>query len=598
MSSERKQMNDERKERIRQKYKGISKDELTIIPANPTENIFDNNTHKRVGIYARVSTDSLNQTSSYELQKNYYEDMVKRHPNWELVEIYADEGISGTSLNHRNSFIRMIKDCQKGMLDMVITKTVSRFARNVVHCIEYARQLKALKPQVGIYFETENIYTLDENSEMQLSFLATLAQEESHNKSQSMNRSIEMRFERGIFLTPVLLGYDHDEDGNLIINEDEAKTVRLIFTMYLAGNDCVKIAEKLTELERATKKNNKVWASSSVYGILQNERYCGDVLARKTYTPDYLTHKSVKNEHERPQYYQEDHHEAIISRESFVLTQKLIGSNKYGYRRASPELIVIKEGILKGFVQFNPLWRGFKVQDYIDACNSVLSDDDYLNPTVRFKVEKGAFNFSRYQVTRGQYINNCRKVCVNISAKHIKFSLEAVNELKVGGYIEILYNPLYQIMVVRKGKRDNRHSMKWAVLKEDRFRPYRIGSVAFMDTLYQFCGWDTEKRYLVDGYLKEQGEERLLVFFMDEAVVRMKNGDRYVNAFKDEWGKGFGAYYYEQKAKEISMFDPDKKWGINQPGIIANTPEFDFPDREKMEEEYRRIASELEQEKG
>lgn len=584
---------DEQKAKIRKRYKGISPDELTIIPANPTENIFDNNTHKRVGIYARVSTESVNQTSSYELQKNYYEDMVNRHPNWDLVEIYADEGISGTSLNHREAFVRMIKDCQKGMIDMIITKTVPRFARNVVDCIDYARQLKAMKPQVGIYFETENIYTLDDNSEMQLSFLATLAQEESHNKSQSMNRSIEMRFERGIFLTPVLLGYDHDEDGNLIINEEEAKTVKLIYAMYMAGEDCVTIAETLTELERITKKNNKIWSSSSVYGILQNERYCGDVLARKTYTPNYLTHKSVKNEHDRPKYYQKDHHEAIINRDEYVAVQKIIANNKYGYRKASPDIKVIEDGVLKGFVQFNPLWRGFNVQDYLDASLSVLDDNDYLNPIVKFRVNKGDFDFSSYQVARDQYLTNCRKVCVNISIKQMKFSFDAVNDLNIGGYIEILYNPLYEIMVVRKGKRDNRHSMKWAVLKEGRLRPYRIGNVGFIDILYRFCDWDDNKRYSVNGYMKEQSGERLLVFFMDEAVVRIKRNDRYIDAYPEDWESGFGKNYYEQKAKEISMFVPGNDWKIDQPGIVANDPDFIFPDKEKMKEEYLRMIEEL-----
>jgi len=172
------------KQRIRERYKGVSEDVLDVIPAAPQEDFYKSEIRKRVAVYARVSTDDPNQTSSYELQKNYYEDMVSRRVNWELVDIYADEGISGTSLQHRDNFLRMIRDCQDGKIDLIVTKSVSRFARNIIDCIGYVRQLKAGQPPVGVFFETENIFTLDEKSEMSLSFIATLAQEESHTKSE------------------------------------------------------------------------------------------------------------------------------------------------------------------------------------------------------------------------------------------------------------------------------------------------------------------------------------------------------------------------------------------------------------------------------
>ena len=159
---------------------------------------------------------------------------------------------------------------------------------------------------------------------MSLSFIATLAQEESHTKSSSMNLSYEMRFSRGIFLTPELLGYDKDEDGNLVINEEEALTVRLIFFMFLYGYSTEQIADMLMQLGRVTKPGNHKWSAGTVLNILQNERHCGDVLARKTYTPNYLNHKSVKNRGEKAQYRKRDHHEGIISREDFVAAQQLI----------------------------------------------------------------------------------------------------------------------------------------------------------------------------------------------------------------------------------------------------------------------------------
>ena len=180
----------------------------------------------------------MNQTSSYELQKNHFTDLVNRNPNWKLVDIYADEGISGISLKHRDSFLRMIKDCEDGKIDLIVTKSVSRFARNLLDCVGQIRKLSAMTPPVGVFFETENINTLNSQSELSIALISTMAQEESHTKSEIMNASIEMRFRKGIFLTPVPLGYDHDEDGNLVINEEEAKTVRLIFFMYLYGYSC------------------------------------------------------------------------------------------------------------------------------------------------------------------------------------------------------------------------------------------------------------------------------------------------------------------------------------------------------------------------
>lgn len=264
---------DSQKSRIRSRYRGINPGLLEVIPARPAKGLYDDSIHRRVAVYARVSTDDPHQTSSYELQKNYYEDYISRYPNWELVDIYADEGISGTSLRHRDSFNRMIDDCAEGKIDMIITKSVSRFSRNIVDCIGTVNKLKQRIPSVGVFFENEQIFTLNPQAEMGLSFNAAMAQEESHVKSVSMNASYEMRFSHGIFMTPPLLGYDQDEEGSLVINEEEAKTVRLIFFMYLYGYSTRQIADLLTGLARPTKKEmwsgavNLYWAFCRMRGI-------------------------------------------------------------------------------------------------------------------------------------------------------------------------------------------------------------------------------------------------------------------------------------------------------------------------------------------
>ena len=179
--------NNDEKQRIRDRYKGVELEELDVIPATPQEDFYSESTTKRVAVYARVSTDDPRQTSSYELQKNHYTDMVSRRPDWDLVEIYADEGISGTSLQHRDAFVKMIEDCKAGKIDLIVTKSVSRFARNIIDCI-------------------------------------TLAQEESHSKSEIMNASIEMRFKHGIFLTPALLGLDFEDDSEVPLEGETGPT--------------------------------------------------------------------------------------------------------------------------------------------------------------------------------------------------------------------------------------------------------------------------------------------------------------------------------------------------------------------------------------
>ncbi|MGI6735776.1 MAG: recombinase family protein [Anaerovoracaceae bacterium] len=446
----------DRKSKIRERYKGIDESTLDVIPAIPREDFYNGTTEKRVAVYARVSTDDPRQTSSYELQKNHYTDLVNRRPDWKLVDIYADEGISGTSLNHRDSFLRMIDDCNNDKIDLIVTKSVSRFARNIMDCIGYVRLLKGKKPPIGIFFETENIYTLDPNSEMSLAFIATLAQEESHTKSEIMNASIEMRFKRGIFLTPALLGYDVDEDGNLVINEDEAQTVRLIFFLYLYGYSTQGIAEILTKLGRKTKKGNTTWSPGSILQILQNERHCGDVLARKTWTPNYLDHKSRKNKQDRNQYRQRDHHESIISRDDFIAVQRLIANAKYGNKSILPALHVVKDGALRGFVSINPRWAGFKVEDYYEACQSAYEGSEWYRrlKEKRSQLSKGDFDLRGYEIAHGQFFDTPGRNTVTISHDQVKFTIPTIRKFGDARTVELLIHPEKKLLAVRPVPKD------------------------------------------------------------------------------------------------------------------------------------------------
>lgn len=597
------QSNAERKAKIRERYKGIDREELEVIPAIKEVSLQDDESEKRVGVYARVSTDDPNQTSSYELQKNHFQDMVNRHPGWKLVEIYADEGISGTSLNHRDSFNRMIADCEAGKLDLIITKSVSRFARNVLDCIGQVRKLAALPHPVGVLFETENLYTLNRNSEMALSFISTLAQEESHNKSDIMNASIEMRFSRGIFLTPALLGYDLDEEGNLVINEDEALTIRLIFFMYLYGYSTSAIAELLTKLGRRTKRGNTRWSASSILQTLQNERYCGEVLAHKTWTPNYLTHKSVKNRQNRPQYRKRNHHEAIISHDDFIAVQALITNAKFGHKGYLPSIQVIETGALRGFVAINTKWSGFDKQDYFDAIKHVCDiDHDTPMPQAELQKKPGTFDFTGFEIARWQYFQGAGDVSVTFSIDKLQFSKNCVRKFDGIDTVELLFDPIRKLFAVRPTSKDNRHGVKWARLYDGGCTTLKIHGAAFLPTMFEILDWKPENKYRIYGVRRVRGTEVVILFDLHEVEVFIpiasgnatedsKKGvplavfeknvtpiavprKRSVVAYPEEWATGFGQDYYQrQLSPELRAIDHEGQWDVTAAGKAYNPSE-------------------------
>ena len=544
-----------KKAKIRERYKGINQDEIEVIPALPQIRLDDPNRIQRVAVYARVSTDDPNQTSSYELQRNHYQDLVNSHVNWILVDIYADEGISGTSLKHRDSFIRMINDCRAGKIDLIITKSVARFARNVVDCIKHVRELAALTPPVAVFFETENIYTLNPNSEMSLSFISTLAQEESHTKSEIMNASIEMRFKRGIFLTPPLLGYDKDEDGNLVINEEEAITVRLIFFMYLYGFSTKQIADELTLLKRVTKKGNTTWSSSTILGVLQNERHCGDIIARKTYTPNFLDHKSKRNNHDRNQYHKKDHHDPIISREDFIAVQRLINNTKYGTKDLLPKLNVVSDGSLKGYVLVNTRWAAFTKDDYMLACQSQMEHDADTTPPVQ--VNSGDFDLRGFEVARSQFFTMQGKIFLTFSIHQISFSSECVRKFD-SNYVEFLIHPYEHILAIRPCSKDSKNGVHWSKKSNGKIVPRTVSGSAYLPTLFELFEWNQDLKYKLTGTKKDS----YLFFALSDTEVFIPpskleecSSAKGLIAYPKDWVQNFGEEYYKVKTGTDTNFD-------------------------------------------
>ena len=277
---------------------------------------------RRVAAYARVSTDHEDQQSSYEAQVDYYTHFIKERADWEFVDIYADEGITGTSIKHREGFKRMIQDALDGKIDLIVTKSVSRFARNTVDSLTTIRNLK--EKGVECFFEKENIWTFDGKGELLITIMSSLAQEESRSISENCTWGQRKRMADGRVAVPFehFLGYDRGEHGELVINEEQAKTVRLIYDLFLQGLTPHSIAKRLTEMGIPTPRKKTVWNQTTVRSILTNEKYKGDALMQKCYTENFITKKQLTNRGELPQYNVEGDHEAIIPPETFELVQQ------------------------------------------------------------------------------------------------------------------------------------------------------------------------------------------------------------------------------------------------------------------------------------
>ncbi len=279
---------------------------------------------RRVAGYARVSTDHEDQATSYESQMRYYSEYINERDDWEFVKMYSDEGISGTNTKLRTGFKAMVEDALNGKIDLIITKSVSRFARNTVDSLTTVRQLKEVG--VEIYFEKENIWTLDSKGELLITIMSSLAQEESRSISENVTWGLRKQFAEGKVHFPYtnVLGFKAGEDGAIVVDQDEAKTVRYIFQQALIGKSPYHIAKDLTEQGIPSPSGKSRWNATTIKRMLRNEKYKGDALLQKTYTIDFLTKKKNINRGELPQYYVENNHEAIVDRETFDAVQQVL----------------------------------------------------------------------------------------------------------------------------------------------------------------------------------------------------------------------------------------------------------------------------------
>ena len=311
-----------------------------------------------------------------------------------------------------------------------------------------------------------------------------------------------------------MLGYDKDEDGNLVINPDEAETVKVIYYLYLNGFSISEIADLLTEYGRKTKLGNTEWNPGSIMKIIQNERHCGDVLARKTWTPSYLNHRSKKNNNDRNQYRQRDHHEAIVSREVFNAANQLQASKGYAAKnRPLPVLSVVDDGVLKGYVPVDKDWTGFSAEEYQEASESVYREKAQTErPT-----ENGTrLNLSGYEIVRAQFFSTLSNPAMTISNGKMRFNTACLKKFGDEEYVELLLNTVERCIAIRPCSKENPNAIRWGRLKDSRWSVSAISCRGLAKTLFDIMEWEEDTRYRFRGEYVGAGENKMLLFQLDE----------------------------------------------------------------------------------
>ena len=548
-----------------------------FIPAKPLPTVQDEG-QKRVAVYARVSTKSTEQVSSIENQTRYYTEKIEKTPNWDMQEIYSDEGISGVSIKKRPAFLRMIDDASHKRMDLILCASVSRFARNMSECLEQIQILRTKNPShpVGVYFETENIYTLDPRSSDQLQIHAMLSDWESANKSRRMILSYDQRISTGQYPVSDLLGYRHTEDGQLIIQEDEATTVRFIFLAYLVGYSLGEIADILTEKARPTLKGNTVWNAAMVKNIMQNERRWGHLEARKSIVIDHKSKKVTKNNNTRDSAYDPEHHEGIVTYEIAKAVHMVAASGR-SLKGGIHDLHVIEEGALKGFICVCPAWSGMNSQALQDICTSVYSDDEFEDLQYKASILRGeahgkvdSMTFYSYEAPPGVYFMNSRTPSLTLSKKNIKLNAACKARFTKYTHVEILYHPVLQVIALRGCAPDAPNAVPLDVDKANT----PIPTNSFTEAIFEKMEWVPRYRFRFRGIGRERGNSQIMLFFLDDPQILLPKKDRErIEAEKEECESNARYIPYKVQEEAVVMEDNPfqvaypEKWGGHHIGI-------------------------------
>lgn len=595
----------------------------------------------RVAAYCRVSTDDIDQAISIALQIKQYKEKIKANPNWQYVGTYVDDGFSGTSTEHRQGFQKLMQDAMDGKIDMIITKAVSRFARNLMDCMGWVEALQNHDPPIRVFFEQENLDTLAQTSGIILFVLAMVAEEESHMKSEAILLSLEWRFSRGRFLTPRMFGFDKVEVPDafggkrkiLQINPEEARVVRWMYYTLVGGSSPEEIASILTELEIPTggrRKDgslNTTWSGSGVVSHLRNEKYCGDVLARKYYTQSYKTHKKKKNNGKKNKYFQADHHEGIVTRAIWNAAQRILNSRKYGHESDYLPLQIIDHGTLAGFISMNRSWAGFDFEDYYHASQIAMGlldekldadlEKEYL-PEAGHRLgglmdDHGITRIARdlsvaeqqikdeldgitapdasalekegavktFQVVSGEMFSRVMEPMIRISTDSIAFSTTCISKMDAE-FAELLFNPVERMLIVRPCDNNHPNAYPWDAKSR--------GATALAKILYDSMDWDPEYSYRVpcQAISKPEGlkgsSNTVLLFDLDNYVGRAVNKkDEMIIARKEEellqaQREDAKSYYYppdeDEEPQEIKDLEERFLKAVEVNKRIFGTPAF------------------------
>ena len=592
----------------------------------------------RVAAYCRVSTDDIDQKLSIHLQIQQYMKRIKENPNWKYAGCYVDDGFSGTNTAHRQGFQKLMKDAMDGKIDMIITKAVSRFARNLMDCIGWVEALQNHDPPIRVFFEQENLDTMSQTSGIILFVLAMVAQEESHMKSEAILLSLEWRFSRGRFLTPRLFGYNKVEvpDGFggkkkiLSINENEARVVRWMYSTLVNGGTPEEIADVLTEMaiptggRRRDGTLNTHWTPSGVVSIMRNEKHCGDVLARKTYTPNYKDHKSKKNNGKKNKYFQPDHHDAIVSRAMWNAAQRILNSRRYGHEGTYLPMRIIDHGALSGYISMNRAWAGFDYEDYyrasqiamgmldeeltVDLGSEYLPEagkrigglvDDHgiaqiardltaaeqeIKDELEGKEAEEADSLDKeeaaraFQVVSGDMFSRVHEPVVRITTKGITFNKSCISKLSGAETVELLFNPVERMIVIRPCKPEHPNAISW----DSKYKSAAPLTKVFYDSM----GWETDYSFripcqTVSNPYMASVNGMVLVFDMDNYVGRaVSKKDEVIIARREaeavaEEREDAKSYYYPPDMEEPQEIrDMEEKF---QQAVEANKKLFGTP---------------------
>ncbi|MCR4617388.1 MAG: recombinase family protein [Lachnospiraceae bacterium] len=360
-------------ETVEKNRQGIRK--ITVIEPTFSQELSGKIPKKRVAAYIRVSSQEDSQANSYIMQKHHFKRVINENPEYRFVKIYGDEGISGTSRKNRDGFNQMMEDCRAGKIDLILTKSISRFGRNIIDVLSSLEELSSLDNPVSVIFESEGIGTTDGKNSLIIVILSALAEMESRQKSFAIKEGIRYRMQEGIYKFGLshTLGYYRDYTGRIKIEPAEAEIVKYIYDSFIEGATFTSIASALTTMGILSPTGNASWPASTVKSILSNEKYCGNVLYQKTYVKNFKTHLSVKNKGELRKWFCEDTHAPIISHEKWDKVQYLIANyhpdrRKVGARVISilPTFFRIKTGPLRGYYVLDLSWNKALRQSFIE----------------------------------------------------------------------------------------------------------------------------------------------------------------------------------------------------------------------------------------